>query len=76
MPDRTGALRLRAVRSGIGTGEHGTPGMPDADAEAYLVRVGSRVELFTVHPIRPSVGYFQVGPASFAERTFRQGTAC
>ncbi|MGC4820378.1 hypothetical protein [Micromonospora sp. DT63] len=46
------------------------------DAEAYLVRVGSRVELFTGHPIRPGVGYFQVGPASFVERNFRQGSAC
>ncbi|TBL34617.1 hypothetical protein EYA84_15230 [Verrucosispora sp. SN26_14.1] len=49
----------------------------DADtASAYLVRVGSRVELFTGHPIRPGVGGFQVGPAAFVERTFRQGTAC
>lgn len=46
------------------------------DAEAYLVRVGSRVELFTGHPIRPGVGYFQVGPASFLERNFRQGPSC
>ncbi|MEU4528981.1 hypothetical protein AB0F49_12195 [Micromonospora ureilytica] len=46
------------------------------DAEAYLVRVGSRVELFTGHPIRPGVGYFQVGPASFVERNFRHGAAC
>ncbi|MEU7610014.1 hypothetical protein [Micromonospora sp. NPDC049204] len=46
------------------------------DAEAYLVRVGSRVELFTGHPIRPGVGYFQVGPASFVERNFRAGPAC
>ncbi|WP_433269112.1 hypothetical protein ACQPWR_11220 [Micromonospora vinacea] len=46
------------------------------DAEAYLVRVGSRVELFTGHPIRPGVGYFQVGPASFVERNFRQGVTC
>ncbi|MBQ1014611.1 hypothetical protein KBX53_27460 [Micromonospora sp. M51] len=46
------------------------------DAEAYLVRVGSRVELFTGHPIRPGVGYFQVGPASFVERNFRQGGSC
>ncbi|WCN83648.1 hypothetical protein [Micromonospora sp. LH3U1] len=46
------------------------------DAGAYLVRVGSRVELFTGHPIRPGVGYFQVGPASFVERNFRQGPAC
>ncbi|WP_238432765.1 hypothetical protein [Micromonospora tarensis] len=45
-------------------------------AEAYLVRFGSRVELFTGHPIRPGVGYFQVGPASFVERNFRQGRAC
>ncbi|RAO33905.1 hypothetical protein ONO23_02639 [Micromonospora noduli] len=46
------------------------------DAEAYLVRAGSRVELFTGHPIRPGVGYFQVGPASFVERNFRQGVSC
>lgn len=46
------------------------------NAEAYLVRVGSRVELFTGHPIRPGVGYFQVGPANFVERNFRQGAAC
>ncbi|MBO4207755.1 hypothetical protein [Micromonospora echinofusca] len=42
----------------------------------YLVRVGQRVELFTDHPIRSGVGYFQVGPADFVERTFRTGTAC
>ncbi|WP_435206422.1 hypothetical protein [Micromonospora sp. bgisy143] len=46
------------------------------DAEAYLVRVGSRVELFTGHPIRPGVGYFQVGPADYVERNFRQGGSC
>ncbi|GGM03580.1 MULTISPECIES: hypothetical protein [Micromonospora] len=45
-------------------------------ATAYLVRYGPRVELFTGHPIRPGVGYFQVGPASFVERSFRQGTPC
>ncbi|MFG2103788.1 hypothetical protein ACGFJ5_24685 [Micromonospora echinaurantiaca] len=46
------------------------------DATAYLVRVDTRVELFTGHPIRPGVGYFQVGPASYVERNFRQGTTC
>ncbi|MFI7491194.1 hypothetical protein ACIBXA_22685 [Micromonospora echinaurantiaca] len=46
------------------------------DATAYLVRIGTRVELFTGHPIRPGVGYFQVGPASYVERNFRQGTTC
>ncbi|MEU8184219.1 hypothetical protein AB0B86_26020 [Micromonospora sp. NPDC049047] len=45
-------------------------------AEAYLVRFGSRVELFTGHPIRPGVGYFQVGLASYVERNFRQGGTC
>ncbi|MGC4893587.1 hypothetical protein [Micromonospora sp. DT31] len=43
------------------------------DAEAYLVRVGSRVELFTDHPIRPGVGYYEAGLASHVERGFRQG---
>ncbi|MEU4776256.1 hypothetical protein [Micromonospora sp. NPDC023644] len=46
------------------------------DASAYLVRVGSRVELFTGHPIRPGVGYLQVGPASVVERGFREGRSC
>ena len=46
------------------------------DAEAYLVRFGSRVELFSDHPIRPGVGYFQVGRADFVERTFRHGSTC
>jgi hypothetical protein len=58
-------------------GPRGTLIRNDAgDAEAYLVRVGSRVELFTGHPIRPGVGYFQVGPADFVERNFRQGPSC
>ncbi|WP_036375169.1 hypothetical protein [Micromonospora sp. ATCC 39149] len=46
------------------------------DESGYLVRYGSRVELFTGHPIRPGVGYFQVGPASFVERGFREGRPC
>ncbi|MEV6707852.1 hypothetical protein [Micromonospora wenchangensis] len=43
---------------------------------AYLVRFGNRVELFTGHPIRPGVGYFQVGLADHVERAFRQGHPC
>ncbi|WP_405093553.1 hypothetical protein OG767_12515 [Micromonospora sp. NBC_01392] len=46
------------------------------DAEAYLVRFGSRVELFTGHPIRPGVGYYEAGPASFVEAGFRRGSPC
>ncbi|WNM39915.1 hypothetical protein RMN56_00740 [Micromonospora halotolerans] len=46
------------------------------DAEAYLVRFGSRVELFTGHPIRPGVGFYEAGVASHVERAFRQGTSC
>ncbi|MFI7284865.1 hypothetical protein ACIBOV_31880 [Micromonospora chersina] len=46
------------------------------DAEAYLVRFGSRVELFTGHPIRPGVGYYEAGLASYVERGFRQGPSC
>ncbi|MEU4780481.1 hypothetical protein [Micromonospora sp. NPDC023633] len=46
------------------------------DSSAYLVRVGSRVELFTGHPIRPGVGYLQVGPSSVVERGFREGRSC
>ncbi|MGB2568999.1 hypothetical protein ACPFP2_11165 [Micromonospora citrea] len=45
-------------------------------ASAYLVRFGARVELFTGHPIRSGVGYFQVGPADFVERRFREGCSC
>ncbi|MFY1627840.1 hypothetical protein ACN261_19555 [Micromonospora sp. WMMD723] len=46
------------------------------DDTAYLVRFGNRVELFTGHPIRPGVGYFQVGLADHVERAFRQGHPC
>ncbi|MEH1059279.1 hypothetical protein V6U89_29245 [Micromonospora sp. CPCC 206171] len=46
------------------------------DATAYLVRFGSRVELFTGHPIRPGVGWFEAGRADFVERGFRQGRSC
>ncbi|MFI6128861.1 hypothetical protein [Micromonospora sp. NPDC051141] len=46
------------------------------DEEAYLVRFGSRVELFTGHPIRPGVGYYEAGPASFVEAGFRRGSPC
>ncbi|MEU7173366.1 hypothetical protein ABZ949_17975 [Micromonospora tulbaghiae] len=46
------------------------------DAEAYLVRFGSRVELFSDHPIRPGVGFYSAGLASYVERSFRQGCCC
>ncbi|GGR91176.1 hypothetical protein GCM10010169_39360 [Micromonospora fulviviridis] len=41
------------------------------DAEAYLVRFGSRAELFTSHPIRSGVGYYEAGIASYVESGFR-----
>jgi hypothetical protein len=47
-----------------------------AGAPAYLVRIGSRVELYTGHPIRPGAGYFQVGPADFVLSNFLHGPAC
>ncbi|WP_041840917.1 hypothetical protein [Actinoplanes friuliensis] len=50
---------------------HNTDGEP-----AYLVRKGSRVELFTGHPIRQGAGYFQVGPADFVLNNFLHGPAC
>ncbi|MEH1013447.1 hypothetical protein V6U90_10070 [Micromonospora sp. CPCC 206060] len=57
-------------------GQHGELIRSDDGRTGYLVRIGQRVELFTDHPIRPGVGYFQVGPAHFVERTFRTGAAC
>ncbi|MCM0676947.1 hypothetical protein NCC78_19975 [Micromonospora phytophila] len=58
-------------------GRRGTLIRNDAgDEVAYLVRFGSRVELFSGHPIRPGVGYFQVGPADFVERNFRNRPSC
>ncbi|RKN40314.1 hypothetical protein [Micromonospora endolithica] len=49
----------------------------DAGADrAYLVRVGSRVELFTGHPIRQGVGYLEVGLASYVERAYRERCGC
>jgi hypothetical protein len=57
-------------------GSRGKPVHNDAGDLAYVVRIGSRVELYTGHPIRPGVGYFQVGPADFVLRGFRHGPAC
>jgi hypothetical protein len=45
-------------------------------APAYAVRIGSRVELYTGHPIRSGAGYFQVGPADFVLSNFLHGRAC
>ncbi|MCA2214218.1 hypothetical protein [Jidongwangia harbinensis] len=47
-----------------------------AGEQGYAVRIGSRVELYTGHPIRAGVGYFQVGPANFVLRNFVRGPAC
>jgi hypothetical protein len=47
-----------------------------AGEQAYLVRAGSRVELYTGHPIRTGVGYYAAGTADFVLRNFRSGTAC
>jgi hypothetical protein len=44
--------------------------------QAYVVRIGSRVELYTGHPIREGVGYFQAGPANFVLRNFMRGSVC
>jgi hypothetical protein len=44
--------------------------------QAYVVRIGSRVELYTGHPIREGVGYFQTGPANFVLRNFMRGSVC
>ncbi|MFG3599601.1 hypothetical protein [Micromonospora chersina] len=46
------------------------------DAEAYLVRFGSRAELFTSHPIRSGVGYYEAGIASYVESGFRHRPSC
>lgn len=44
--------------------------------QAYVVRFGSRVELYTGHPIRAGVGYFQAGPANFVLKNFRGEPIC
>lgn len=49
--------RGRLVHNGVGR-------------QAYLVRLGARVELFSAHPARPGVGYFQVGRADVVEHGF------
>ncbi|MGW4154229.1 hypothetical protein ACWEDF_13875 [Micromonospora chersina] len=46
------------------------------DAEAYLVRFGSRAELYTSHPIRSGVGYYEAGVASYVESGFRHRPSC
>jgi hypothetical protein len=44
--------------------------------QAYAVRIGSRVELFTGHPIRDGVGYFQAGSADFILSNFLHRPVC
>jgi hypothetical protein len=44
--------------------------------QAYVVRIGSRVELYTGHPIRDGVGYFQAGPANFVLKNFMNEAVC
>ncbi|WP_323373733.1 hypothetical protein [Plantactinospora alkalitolerans] len=44
--------------------------------QAYVVRIGSRVELYTGHPIRDGVGYFQAGPANFVLKNFMGESVC
>ncbi|MDG4831539.1 hypothetical protein O7627_19765 [Solwaraspora sp. WMMD1047] len=48
---------------------------PDGE-QAYVVRIGSRVELYTGHPIRAGVGYFQAGLANFVLRNFMGQAVC
>jgi hypothetical protein len=48
----------------------------DDGDRAYVVRIGSGVELFTGHPIREGVGYFQAGPANFVLHNFMHGSVC
>jgi hypothetical protein len=49
----------------------------NADGEqAYLVRMGPRVELYTGHPIRSGVGYFQAGLGDFVLRNFMGKPVC
>lgn len=57
-------------------GRRGRPVHNADGAEAYVVRVGSRVELYTGHPIRSGVGYYQAGAANFVLRNFLHGPAC
>jgi hypothetical protein len=44
--------------------------------QAYVVRIGARVELYTGHPIREGVGYFQAGPANFVLKNFLGISVC
>ena len=51
-------------------GERGELIANKAGEQAFVVRHGDMVELFTGHPIRSGVGYFQVGRADFTEQAF------
>ncbi|MEU7906477.1 hypothetical protein [Actinoplanes sp. NPDC049118] len=62
---------LEDIYGGRGRMIHNADGDP-----AYVVRAGSRVELYTGHPIRAGAGYFQAGPADFVLRNFLRGTVC
>jgi hypothetical protein len=48
----------------------------DDGDRAYAVRIGAGVELYTGHPIRSGVGYFQAGRANFILGNFLRGSPC
>jgi len=57
-------------------GRRGEPIRGRDGQQGYVVRVGAMVELFTDHPIRSGIGWFEVGPRSYSERGFREGSRC
>jgi hypothetical protein len=57
-------------------GKRGRPVRSTAGVTGYIVGVGPMVELFTGHPIRPGIGWYEVGPRGFSLRGFWTGRPC
>ncbi|HEU4426269.1 MAG TPA: hypothetical protein VFR67_27335 [Pilimelia sp.] len=57
-------------------GKRGRPVRSAAGVTGYVVGVGPMVELFTGHPIRLGIGWYEVGPRGFSLRAFRTGSPC
>ena len=56
-------------------GDRGRPIRSKAGKQGYVVGVGNMIELFTDHPIRPGIGYFEVAQPS-AEQAFVADSEC
>jgi len=57
-------------------GKRGRPIRSRTGHQGYVVPAGPMVELFTDHPIRPGIGWYEVGPRGFSLHGFLADDRC